>query len=124
MRRFETWCHLLLLDAWQRAGMFKEPNVSATVAGIVKQNIEAKGASATRHARMIQAALDILVSSGLLRRGSVCMCTPSAQMASGASMTEIQGNICCSDQAIVATAIPTLPVSARPSIRATACAAV
>ena len=74
MRSFEAWCHLLLLDAWQRAGMFKEPNVSATVAGIAGQNAAARGASATRHARMIQAALDILVSSGLLRRGSACMC--------------------------------------------------
>ena len=124
MRRFEAWCHLLLLDAWQRAGMFKEPNISATVAGIAKQNMEARGASATRHARMIQAALDILVSSGLLRRGSVSMCSPSAQMAFGAFMTEIQGDICCSVQAVVTAAIPASPVSAKPSIRSTACAAV
>ena len=74
MRKFEAWCHLLLLDAWQRAGMFKEPDVSATVAGIARQNSEVTGVSARRHARMIQAALDILVSSGLLRHGSVHLC--------------------------------------------------
>ena len=88
MRKFEAWCHLLLLDAWQRAGMFSEPNVSTTVAGIAKHNTEVRGASATRHARMIQAALDILVSSDLLRQGSAKLCCASAQTASSAFMSD------------------------------------
>ncbi len=70
VRNFESWCHVLLLDAWQRAGLFTEPGISATVAEIAKLNSRAGVVGALGHVRMVQAALDILVSSGLLRHAS------------------------------------------------------
>ena len=80
MRNFESWCHVLLLDAWQRAGLFKEPGSSATVTEIAKLNSRVRGISALGHARMIQAALDILVSSGLLRHAPVALLHHSLQL--------------------------------------------
>ena len=80
MRNFESWCHALLLDAWQRAGLFKEPGSSATVTEIAKLNSRVRGISALGHARMIQAALDILVSSGLLRHAPVALLHHSLQL--------------------------------------------
>lgn len=76
VRCFEEWCHMLLLGAWQRAGMFKEPAESASVADVAKLNIRVTGISALGRARMIQAALDILVSGGLLRHVPTPACVP------------------------------------------------
>lgn len=67
VRRFEGWCRLLLLDAVQRAGYFRAGGQRAATADIVRLNRRAAGAAG--HARMVEAALDILLAAGLIRHG-------------------------------------------------------
>ena len=63
MQSFEAHCRLLLLDAVQRAGLFRQPGQAATLDSIVRLN-RRPGAG---HARMVEACLDILTSAGFLR---------------------------------------------------------
>lgn len=65
MLHFEGWCRLLLLDAMQRAGFFRAARQTATLQAIVQLNKRSVGSSG--HARMVQAALDILLTAGYLR---------------------------------------------------------
>lgn len=72
VRQFEEWCHLLLLDALQRAGFFQVAGQRAAAADIMRLNRRA--ASAGGHARMVDAALDILLAAGFIR----CLPSPAS----------------------------------------------
>lgn len=65
VRRIEGWCRLLLLDAVQRAGYFRAGGQRAATADIVRLKRHAAGAAG--HARMVEAALDILLAAGFIR---------------------------------------------------------
>ena len=69
VRRFEGWCRLLLLDAVQRAGFFRATGQRAATADIVRLNKRAAGAAG--HARMVEAALDILLVASFIRHRTV-----------------------------------------------------
>lgn len=66
MRQFEEWCRLLLLDALQCAGFFRAAGQRAAAADIVRLNRRAAGAAG--HARMVAAALDILLAAAFIRQ--------------------------------------------------------
>jgi hypothetical protein len=67
VQRFEAWCRVLLLDAVQRAGLFRQPGQAASLADLLRQNKRPGTAGSAGHARMVQAALDILTAAGYLR---------------------------------------------------------
>ena len=68
VRQFEEWCRLLLLDAMQRAGLFRAAGQRTAAADIVRLNRRAAGAAG--HARMVDAALDILLAARFIRQNA------------------------------------------------------
>ena len=67
VRAFEAWCRLLLLDAVQRAGLFRQPGQAARLADVLRLNRHPSTASSAGHARMVEAVLDVLAAAGYLR---------------------------------------------------------
>ena len=91
MHSFEAWCRLLLLDAVQRAGLFRQPGQSATLEDIVRLNRRPWAG----HTRMVEACLDILTAAGFLRHLSLLTLPEQAHWYSSSSCTVLWVSMPC-----------------------------